>query len=455
MKWMIHTRLRSQARTFVLAGKSLQQVESAAHPDLLPRQESLLGRAGDLVFYQTGSSPSFDLEIVRGEQSLRLINVQMTRKLFAWLPALDAIAILSGDLGTSVSRRVRLFALAPIREALDAGHTQFDADDLDSTSIIGVQLGVELDQDGLLLVPVSNSPELLLAWNVPRADPAEANVVAVRFPYAEGVRLSMARPESSSVFKIERFWMISAHAGLREDGTRRLSMIGVIRRGTNFHLAVRVLDSAATNLATALREGTPQEQSFLDVHLRNAGALERALAFPDHAGYVFTIETPMRKRQLMRLELSGDKFEVQQLEVEPVPVLLAIEPEPMEALSPQRSELVAPAASAMVVASNPVPPVSPGPAQLGVPTSGSVAVPENTSMAVRERTMVLLEAPGCSVSLGHHPADAAIWPKVYVIGDGSWADLRWWVSQSSGDGALVAYTLHLQCSRSLLIRVVL
>lgn len=409
MSWIVRGSLGGDPTAYDFDGQNLVLEELAAPQ---PLSDEHLGCAGDLTFETIGDDCHFDLRVRRGDQSLSISNVFLTRRIFAFLPEFDAVVIFNGASDSRVSRRIVLITLTQLREALDTHQTHLDLDVMDSGRIIAASHGLDLSVDNLRIVPVIGSPEFILARNRPMASPAVAELQLVHFPfYRAATPIAHCNVTLSQTLEVNHIWMNELVAGPTDDGLG-VTVIGVVRKRNDFSmglatLAQTVMDSPLTTVARTLTFDLVP----LPIELRNTGSVESVLVYPDGQGCLVAVEDPQRKRQLFRIRLP--KGDTQPIELSPLPRLASIEPR--TAPRPRREH---PAAA---------------PSE---PTGAHVVAQD-----------------GIAIALGLHPLNAPPWPKVYVVGDGVGANLRIWLSRGEESDGHALFTLHARSDKRVEIEV--
>lgn len=367
-----------------------------------------IGEADGLFFSLAGDGPSYDL-LVRdlSGHSLLITDTHLTRTSFCHLPALDAVLFVDGDRGTSTSRAFPVVALADIRERLSEGGS-VDIRSLNHFRLQAAVNGIDPDGPNLRFCAVEGSPEFVIYWNTPMANPARAGVVVVEwFQYTAGDPLRPATRRVSKPMDLENFWVHDVLAGRRSNGELLLTAVGIGRKRRDFVLELRV--ATASGGGGSLREVM---RSPAAVHRLNAVPLRHnasvlALASVDD-GLLGVFEAPNRSTRLLHVTYDATQLRIRELEP----------PCPIEAIrsfaEPQPD-------------------------------------PEPEVVEVADDGFVTVTSDGVALDAGVYPADARLTARVVVVGDGAGADLRWWLAQSAGQGE-VGYTLHVTASRAVQIR---
>jgi hypothetical protein len=406
----LHLLSKSQWRRFEFDGDALREITPPA--TFRKAGPAELGEADGLVFSRSGDGPSFDLQVTGpGGERLIVTDTHLTRTNFCHLPSLDAVMMVDGDPGTSTSRAFPVIGLADIRERLAQGGGTCDIRELNHFRLQAAVNLIDPESPNLTFRPVEGSPEIVIYWNTPMANPPVAGICVVEwYRYKVGDALRPATRRVSKPIDLENFWVHEVLAGRRPNGDLLLSAIGIGRKRRDFLLELRVLAAeAGTESLREVMRGSPAIHRPTQVSLRhNASIL--ALA-PVSDGMIGVFETPTRSTRLLHIPFDQKKFDVRELD-KPCPIQAIVSfaqapPAPTLEVEPDEEE------------------AAPGLHHVG---------PE-----------------GAALDAGVFPADGEITARVYIVGDGAGADLRHWLSQTPGAGD-VAYTLHVTAARAVQIR---
>ncbi len=425
MTWWVHGLVGGEARRFPLDEEDARLGEAAGPGDerlIVDGETEALGRAGALGLSLAGDGPSFDLRVTDVVDGARLTveGTDLTMPCSCHAPDLDAVVLVEGDPGTTISRNLLLLPLEQLRGALAAGKGPLALGRLDCCRIRGATNGIDLESGPLGVCGLAGTPGLVAFTNTPRATPPLGRLHLVDLPgYEAGGRAEGLVPLVSPVLERNNLWIVDVVGGRGDDGVLRVVAVGVARRQRDFVLGVHVLIAPpeADSLRQASTEQRFGEHPLPDIELRHTGSLLAVAALPNRCGCLLVTEDPYRRRHLLRLDVGDGTPEVREIEVDGVPDALLVSADPPPEPEPEEvAEEEAPAAEA---------------------SEGLVAVGPG----------------GCRLPLGAFPADAGPRVDVYVVGEGAGAGLGWWVSQRPGDG-VVDYALHLEAARDLQVRVV-
>lgn len=370
-----------------------------------------LGEADGLVFAQEGDGPSFDL-CVQDQAGQRLVvtGTHLTRTNFCHVPVLDAVMFVDGDPGTSTSRAFPAFALDAIRARLGDGG-DVDARALNHFRVQAAVNGIDPESPNLRFCAVAGSPEFVLYWNTPMANPPSAGISVVEwYRYQPGESLRAATRRISKPSQLDNFWVHEVLAGRRANGDLVLGAVGIGRKRRDFLLEVRVyvVEGGADALCSVMR-GEPVIHRINGVSLRHNASVLALAAVPD--GLIGVFEAPNRSTRLLHIAFDAHGYEVRELD-KPCPI--------------------------QAIRSFAEPPLLPEP-------EAEVEAEEHDSELVSV-------GPGeVAIAAGEFPARAEVVARVYVVGDGAGAKVHHWLSQAPGEGE-VPYTLHVSAARAVQVR---
>lgn len=425
MNWRVELTVGGERRAMALEqdGVALMETPGGASGDDAATPSGALGVAQEMAFYQDGAGPSYDLRVQGERCAVMVTGLHVTATTFSHLPNMDAVAVVTGDAGVDISRRITLLALAPLREALSAGEQTLSADEIDLYNIQGAVNGIDLSAPGLKIWPLGEGPELGVAWNVPRANPSQACLRIVHVhDYQPAAPLARLGTWISAEIVFEEFWLIDLLADDDDAGLMQLTALGVGRDRRDFVLTLHTLRAAdlETTLHATCREHRFKAQTLTRLKLRDNTGIKAHALLPDSRGLLVAIETPTRKRQLHRIDgLAG-----------------AAKHRPVEGPAKCRA--------LRVLTDSP-----PAPSGIDDPAEDE----RDAADASPEGEVMVNPGGDTQVSLGAHPADAEVWAQVYIIGEGRGAALQWWIAQQEGTGD-VPYTLHFDAARPVKARYI-
>ncbi len=437
--WQVKARVGTTLKHFLWTpGQDALQpsdTPDAAAPGL---PKGALGQANGLLMTKDGDGPSYDLKVQRGDAHLIVENLHITANLFAHLPNLGAVAVVTGDPGTSTSRRIILLPLGALMEALDAGQTRLDSQHLDHTRLLGATNGIDLDQATLSIVPVADSPEFVCMWNVSQGRATTGHFKLVWLNnHQPGIKLAHLNMTVSTTHTFEGLWLSRFEASRRTDGCLQVTFSGVARRRQDFCPSIRRLtaQSPEASLWESMSE-QPFEACLMDkVKLRDNSGVKAFALDPEGGGALLTYEDIFRKRHLVYVGLK-----------EPLTIT------PMKGPNKANALWIEAAQDNAKLAAAPTPP--PQSTEGAAAPAGALLHAPTQRQPFKEGQPITIPHGGIDVELGKHPRDSDLWAQVYVMGDGRGANLQWWISQQEGDADKVSYTLHACAAREVTVRLV-
>lgn len=452
MTWHLAAQVGHEVRRYLLDTDAQSLVEVTRQPSPRPvESQHSLGRCGELEVELCGTQAPWGLQLTLGHRRLVIEDLHVTSHSFGHLPWLDAMAVVTGDPGSGVPRRVTLLALEPLRRALEEGRDRLQGNTLDQCSVHGAVNGIDVERPELRIWPVEGSPELICSWNIPGAQPACACLKVVELPdFQAGASLSMQRLQASPEIRLERFWLTHLF-NTRDDQERlRFLLAGVGRRRRDFCLALRslALPDPEMSLYKAAREMEWTQHQLDALLLRDSSGIQAATVLPGGTGLVLTTESPLRKLDLLHLHLSGNHLRADPLQGPTQASRLWIEREAPPA-APPKPEAHAPAvATAPEATTAPAAPVAHAPEA----AASVVAAPVAAAPVRVEAGEVKVNPGGAAVPLGSWPRGALLLVQPSVVGDGRWVRLAWWLSHEPSQEEQWAYTLHLEAAREVQVR---
>lgn len=411
----VRTKLRGEIKHFDLDREAFalrERTSTFPIPDGLD-STNYLGDAAELSFALSGEGPSFDLAVSGPDGRATVTGVDVTQRTFCYHPEMDAIWVVDGDRGTSVSRGIVMVPLEQVREAVRVGGS-IPFETLDSRRVVGAPAGIDLDMPGFGIFPVRNESSVGIYWNTPKANPAQGWFVAISYPFwsaGEAVNTTVAQTTRST--SLNGLWIISMTGARLDEGDLMVSALGVGRKRRDFYVELHRLvgEGQSMTLQRALVEGSFTSHQT-DRRIRHNASLDPAVALSTGTDFLAVLETSDRSKKTVHIAITPGDFALNDVACDGNPTKLwAIE------------------------------------------TPKDQGAGETSEADTGDDDLVEVGPSGTQVSIGEYDAAGYVWAQVYVVGDGADARLEWWISHEEAEGE-VEFMLNLRAHHNVRVRYV-